>query len=69
MLPADFAIRSAGNMIVLPEAYFGKTKNIAVYDCSGKLLQKTVAKKNTVDLRKDFGLSTGVYIVKARVVR
>jgi alpha-D-xyloside xylohydrolase len=69
VLPPEFSIKSARNMIMLPNAFSGKTKTITVYDCSGRLLQKTAVKKNTLDLRKDFGLPTGVYIVKARAVR
>ena len=69
MLPADFSGRVAGTMVTLPNAFSGKTKNIAVYDCCGKLLQKAVVKKNTLDLRKDFSLSAGVYILKAVAIR
>ena len=69
MLPADFTSKTAGAIIILPDAFSGKEKTVMVYDCSGKLLQKAVIKKNAVDLRKDFGLPAGVYIVKARAIR
>jgi hypothetical protein len=46
MLPADFTGKLAGTMMTLPYAFSGKAKNITVFDCSGKLLQKAVIKKN-----------------------
>jgi alpha-D-xyloside xylohydrolase len=69
LLPADFIVKTIGKIIAFPGAFSGKTKAIAVYNCSGRLLQKTVVKKNAVNIRKDFGLPAGVYIVKAKVVR
>ena len=66
---AEFKTKSAGNVISLPSAFSGKAKSVAVYDCSGRLLQKAVVKKNTVNIRKDFGFPAGVYIVKAKVIR
>jgi len=69
ILPADFTGRVMGTMVMLPNAFSGKTKNIAVYDCSGKLLQQAVIKKNAVDMRKDFGMPGGVYVVKVRALR
>ena len=65
--PTSFMKKTAGNLVVFPNTFSGKVKNIAVYDCSGKLLRKTEVKKNVVDLHKDFGLPAGVYIVKAKV--
>jgi hypothetical protein len=65
----NFSKRVIGNTIALPADFAGESKNITIYDCSGRLLQKTVVKKNALDLRKDFGLAPGAYIVKARVVR
>jgi hypothetical protein len=69
MLPPDCTVRSTGCKIALPRAFSGKTKAITVYDCSGRLLQKAVVKKNMIDVRKDLGLPAGVYIVKARAIR
>jgi hypothetical protein len=67
--PIDFTKKTAGNLIALPGAFMGKAKNIAVYDCSGRLLKNTIIKKNMVDMRKDFGLPAGMYIVKAGLIR
>jgi alpha-D-xyloside xylohydrolase len=67
LLPGDFTKKTARNLIALPVNFSGKTKNIMVYDCSGKLLRNAAFKKNSVDLRKDFGLPTGVYIIKVKM--
>ena len=67
--PKPFSLKTAFERLVLPQEFSGKTKEIALYDCSGRLLQKAVTKKDAVNLRKDFGLPGGVYIVKVKVVR
>jgi hypothetical protein len=64
-----FTVKTAEDRIAFPAAYTGVAKEVAVYDVSGRLLQKSVFKKQTVSLRKDFGLSSGVYIVKVKAVR
>ena len=69
MSPTSTIFRAAGNMIILPKAFSGKTKALTVYDCSGRLLQKTVVKRDAVDVRKDLGLPAGFYIVKAGAFR
>jgi hypothetical protein len=69
MQPADLVMRTIGKAIAFPEEFSGKTKDVAVYNGSGRLLRKAVVKKNAVDVRKDFGLPTGVYFVKALVIR
>ena len=50
--------------IVLPAQFNGMPKNIAVYDCSGKLVHRAIVKNNSVDLQKDFGLSNGLYVLR-----
>ncbi|MBN1757931.1 MAG: glycoside hydrolase family 31 protein [Chitinispirillaceae bacterium] len=64
LIPRSATIRTAGNIVALPAALAGEEKSIAVYDCSGRLLQQADAKKNMFNLRKDFKLPAGVYIVK-----
>jgi hypothetical protein len=55
-------------MVVFPAAYSGLTKAVAVYDISGRLLQKSIFNKQVISLKKDLGLSIGtVYIVKVKV--
>ncbi len=57
-------IKTAEERVVFPSAFSGKMKEIALYDCSGRLLKKIVTGKQTVDIRKYFALPSGVYIVK-----
>jgi alpha-L-fucosidase len=45
-------------------SYAGKTKSVAVYDLSGKLAGVKITVKNNIDLRKDFRVPNGAYIVK-----
>jgi alpha-D-xyloside xylohydrolase len=61
-------LRTVGSQIVLPAEFSGKMKTVSVYNCSGKLVSRMVVKKNAFNVRKDLGLPTGTYIVKARVM-
>jgi alpha-D-xyloside xylohydrolase len=47
----------------------GKTKEVAVFNLSGKLIGKSLFQKMSVSLRKDFGLSNGAYIVKVKILQ
>jgi len=67
--PKTFSLKAAFERIDLPQEFSGKTKEIVLYACSGRLLQKAVTNKDAVNLRRDFGLPSGVYIVKVKVVR
>jgi hypothetical protein len=60
-------LRTAEDKIVLPAVYAGSAKEVAVYDVSGRLLKKAVFEKQAISLRKDLGLSGGIYIVKVRM--
>jgi alpha-D-xyloside xylohydrolase len=63
-----YTMKTAEERISFPSQYSGLSKEVAVYDVSGRLLQKAVFKKQTVSLRKDLGLPAGTYIVKVRMV-
>jgi hypothetical protein len=56
--------RTAGNLITLPAVFQGKSKVMKVYDCSGKLVYKSVVKKNVFDVRKELKLPGRVYVVR-----
>ena len=62
-------MRVAGEQFNLPVAFDGKRSNVAVYDCSGRLLRQKTVQKQMVDLRKDFLLPSGFYIVKAHAIK
>ena len=66
--PEPFTVKTCQEMVVFPAAYSGLTKAVAVYDISGRLLQKSIFNKQVISLKKDLGLSVGsVYIVKVKV--
>jgi len=67
MKAEPFTLRTAEDRIAFPAGYAGAAKEVAVYDVSGRLLKKAVFKKQAISLRKDFGLSSGIYIVKVRM--
>jgi alpha-D-xyloside xylohydrolase len=69
MMQTRFTLKTSQDIIVLPNTLTGKSKEIRVYDCSGRLVAKnTIKVKNVVDLRKDFSLPKGVYIVKVKEI-
>jgi hypothetical protein len=68
VIQPGITLRTVGSQILLPGEFSGKMKTVSVYNCSGKLLSKMVVKRNVFNVRKDLGLPTGTYIVKARVI-
>jgi myo-inositol-hexaphosphate 3-phosphohydrolase len=54
--------------IMFDPVFAEKSKSIAVYDLSGKLVGMKNIGKSNVDLRKDLGVGNGVYIVKATAI-
>ncbi|HAJ78778.1 MAG TPA: hypothetical protein DCO75_03325, partial [Fibrobacteres bacterium] len=58
----------ADRSFVLPVRFNGMSKSISIYDCSGKMIKRAIVKKDAVNLRKDFGLSNAMYIVKVDAV-
>jgi alpha-L-fucosidase len=63
------SITTAIGRIHFTQEYAGKTKSVAVYSLSGRLLGMKTFNKNNIDLQKDFGVSKNVYIVKIANVR
>ena len=63
--PVNASLKAFGDQaIVLPGRLNGMSKLIRVYDCSGKLVHRAVVKNNIVNLRKDFGLSGGLFMLR-----
>jgi hypothetical protein len=50
--------------IVLPFQLSGWAKEVAVYDFSGRAIRKITTAKQTISLKKDLGLPSGIYLVK-----
>jgi rhamnogalacturonan endolyase len=46
----------------------GETAVLAVYDVSGRLVKKSKVRKYSINLRKDFGLQSGMYLVRVSLV-
>jgi hypothetical protein len=59
-------MKTAEERIAFPSGYIGAQKEISVYSFSGRLLAKAVFEKQSVSLRKDLGISTGLYIIKVK---
>jgi hypothetical protein len=55
--------------MVFDKAFTGETKVVAVYDLRGRLEGIKTVTKDAVDLHRDFGVSSGVHIVKVRTIR
>jgi len=63
------SMKTAEERIIFPSAYNGLQKEIAVYSLSGKFLAKSVFEKQSFSLRKDFGMSNGLYIIKIKALK
>jgi hypothetical protein len=61
-------LKTAGNIAVLGNEFAGKSKFIALYDLGGKLVAAKAVRTDMVDLRKDLGVSSGVYILKVQTL-
>lgn len=59
-------IIKAMGMVMIDKRFSGRINTVAVYDLAGKLVGVKKIRKNSVDLRKDFGVPNGVYIVKVK---
>jgi hypothetical protein len=49
--------------MALPVQFNGMLKQVSVYDYSGKLVHKSIVKKDNINVQKDFGLSSGLYLL------
>ncbi len=54
--------------MTLGSEFAGKSKSVAVYDLSGHMIAMKTLRTNTINLRKDLGVPSGVYIVKAKTL-
>lgn len=61
---ASGIIKTSLDKIVFQPELSGISKAIVVYDCSGRPVRKLVTRKQTVSLKRDFGLAEGMFIVK-----
>ena len=59
-------IHTATGNAVFNASMAGKMKTIAVYDMGGKLLNTRNILKNSINLERDMGVPSGMYIVKVK---
>jgi alpha-L-fucosidase 2 len=57
-------MRVAGDRFVVRKSGAGNEYSLAVYGLSGKRIKEVVVNKDVIDMRKDIGVSSGVYIVR-----
>jgi alpha-D-xyloside xylohydrolase len=69
MVPVKVTLRNIGNTVFLPGFKSGSKADIAIYNCAGRLLQKATVTTNKINLQKEYGMSNGMYIVKASIFR
>ena len=53
----------------VPQEMINEKANISVYDIKGRLMHQAVARNPMVDLKNDFILPEGVYIVRVKAVK
>ena len=61
-------IKTAGNMVAFGNEFAGKSNSVSVFDLSGHLIAMKTLKTNNINLRKDLGVSSGIYIVKVKTL-
>jgi alpha-D-xyloside xylohydrolase len=66
--PVSVTLKTTGNSVVLGNAFVGKSKSVGVYDLGGKLIAMKTLKANEINLRKDLGVPSGIYIVKVKTL-
>jgi alpha-L-fucosidase len=62
--PAAPSILKAISTITLEGKFSGKTNTVAIYDLTGKLVGTKTVTGISLDLKKEMGVSDGVYVVK-----
>jgi hypothetical protein len=63
---STYSFKTSEELIVFPPPFASAEKEISVFDFSGRLLKRSMVKKQSVSLRQDFGLSIGVYCIKIK---
>jgi hypothetical protein len=66
--PVSVTLKTTGNSVVLGNAFVGQSKSVGVYDLGGKLIAMKTLKANEINLRKDLGVPSGIYIVKVKTL-
>jgi hypothetical protein len=62
--PQPKTIKVFGSRFNIPREFEGKPIVLTVYDLSGKCMYKTIVKRRSIDLQKEYGISRGMCIVR-----
>ena len=62
---ASRSFKVVGESFALPAGYAGKSGRISIYSLGGGLLKTAMFDKRIVNLKKDFALPAGAYVVRA----
>ena len=68
MKPSSFTFKTIGSNIIVPREIASGINSIAVYNLSGKLVRRIIGRKNIINLKKDFSVSNGAYIVRLEIM-
>jgi len=66
--PKERTFKVQGARFVFPEEFAGKTKSVAVYTLTGRLLQKTISNDKKLVMEKTGEKAKGMYIVKVTIL-
>ena len=62
-------LKTANGRVVFDGSFGDVSKSVILYDLRGKLVAMKTTKNNVIDLRKELGLKSGVYVVKVRIAQ
>jgi alpha-L-fucosidase len=65
MFAPGWSIRTSLRFVNIDPSLDGKRKTASLYTIGGELVGTKTIRKNTIDLRTEFGVPDGIYIVKA----
>jgi hypothetical protein len=63
---AEATFLCGGERFIIPNGFAGKSTVITLYDCSGRLVHRSMLTRKIIDLRRDCGVSNGVYFVRLK---
>jgi hypothetical protein len=65
---SSWTTRVAGDRFEFKKSGAGYEYALTVYNLSGKRIRDVIVNKSIVDMRKDIGVSSGVYVVRVRPI-
>jgi O-glycosyl hydrolase len=59
-------VTTSNGTLIIPPVLAGKSVSISVYSSAGRLLAAATTQKAVIDMRREFGMSGNIYIVKMK---